>query len=118
MFFKIKICKILNNENKLLLKTYNANNFWYRLRGLIKRDIDDTTGILITPCSSVHTLFMEYAIDVIFLSKENRVLYIEQQMVPYKFGKKIKKAKKVLEVIGGASKHLNINVGDTLVIEY
>lgn len=46
-----------------------------RMRGLLGRpEPADNEGLLIEPCSSIHTLGMRYSIDVIFLSRDWRIL--------------------------------------------
>lgn len=43
-----------------------------RLKGLLGRDgLPATTGMLIVPCSSIHTFFMRFPIDVFFLAPES-----------------------------------------------
>ena len=111
----MELLKISNNYSKVLV--LDANNFFARLKGLIGRKLNDSTGILLTPCNQVHTFFMSESIDVIFISSKNQVIHIEEQMPPSKFGKRMKGAKRVLELKGGISKQLNINIGDTLVME-
>jgi len=45
-----------------------------RKRGLLGRDsLDAGTALLIAPCSSVHTFFMRFPIDVIFVDRSGRV---------------------------------------------
>ncbi|HLO94144.1 MAG TPA: DUF192 domain-containing protein, partial [Burkholderiaceae bacterium] len=52
-----------------------ARSFWQRLGGLLVRPrLGAGEGLLLKPCNSVHTCFMRYAIDVIYLDREGRVL--------------------------------------------
>jgi uncharacterized protein len=51
-----------------------ARSFWRRLLGWMGRRIPECQGLLITPCSSVHTAFMRGAIDVVFLDANAQVL--------------------------------------------
>jgi uncharacterized protein len=45
-----------------------------RNRGLLGRTaFERGEGLLIAPCSSVHTWFMKFAIDVIFVARDGRV---------------------------------------------
>jgi uncharacterized protein len=46
-----------------------------RRRGLLGRlDFPDGACLIIAPCSSVHTFFMRIAIDVVFASRDGRVI--------------------------------------------
>ncbi len=54
-----------------------ADNFVNRLKGLLfKNELSSSSALLITPCNSVHTLFMKFAIDVVFLGKDYKVLKV------------------------------------------
>jgi uncharacterized membrane protein (UPF0127 family) len=46
-----------------------------RRRGLLGRDfLEAGSALVIAPCSSIHTFFMRFAIDVIFVARDGRVL--------------------------------------------
>jgi uncharacterized membrane protein (UPF0127 family) len=46
-----------------------------RNRGLLGRaGMDDGSALILAPCSSVHTFFMRFAIDVLFVKKDGRVV--------------------------------------------
>ena len=46
-----------------------------RRRGLLGRDkLDDGAALIIAPCSAIHTFSMRFAIDVIFVARDGRVL--------------------------------------------
>jgi hypothetical protein len=46
-----------------------------RRQGLLGRDrLDPGAALIIAPCSSIHTFFMRFAIDVIFVARDGRVL--------------------------------------------
>ncbi|MEO6908296.1 MAG: DUF192 domain-containing protein, partial [Abditibacteriaceae bacterium] len=51
-----------------------ANNPLTRMKGLLGREtLADDEGLLIVPCSSIHMWGMKFALDVIFLTRENVV---------------------------------------------
>lgn len=107
---------ILPNIKEEIMVFY-ANRFFLRLRGLIGWILYETTGLLISPCSRVHTFFMQYPIDVVYLSKENTILHIDENLQPFRFGRKIKNTKKVLELKSGAAKTFDFKVGDQIILE-
>ena len=46
-----------------------------RRRGLLGRDkLDDGGALIIAPCSAIHTFSMRFAIDVVFVARDGRVL--------------------------------------------
>jgi uncharacterized membrane protein (UPF0127 family) len=46
-----------------------------RRRGLLGRDtLDKGAALIIAPCNSIHTFFMRFAIDVVFVARDGRVL--------------------------------------------
>ena len=60
-----------------------ADTFLSRLVGLLgKSSLDDGAGLLIRPSSGVHTMWMRFAIDVVALDKDLRVLKTWQRLPP------------------------------------
>lgn len=50
-----------------------------RLRGMLFRDPDDITRLLV-PCRDIHTFGMRYPLDVAFISKDGRVLEVHRNV--------------------------------------
>jgi uncharacterized protein len=60
-----------------VLQVRVADRFLTRALGLlVGRPLDPTEGLLIAPCSSIHTIGMRYPIDVVFVDREARVLRV------------------------------------------
>lgn len=56
-----------------------------RAKGLLgRRGIEDGEGLLIRPCSSIHTFFMNFPIDVLFLTRDGRVLKAAMGLRPWR----------------------------------
>ena len=54
-------------------RAYIARSWLARLRGLLgTSELPADEGLWLSPCNSVHSLGMRYAIDVIFLNRELR----------------------------------------------
>lgn len=84
-----------------------ADNPWLRLRGLMfKPQLEPGEGLLLSPCNSVHSCFMRFEFDAIFLDKHNQVIHVIEAMQPWRFSSLIWRAKKVLELEAGKSKSL------------
>lgn len=96
-----------------------ADNRWTRLKGLIgTKHLPAGDGLLITPCSGVHCMFMSIPIDVLYMDKEHRVLDIDPNMQPNAFGKPRRKCKYVIEVPAGTVERTQTQVGDQLEVTY
>ncbi|HET9644229.1 MAG TPA: DUF192 domain-containing protein [Burkholderiaceae bacterium] len=68
------------------LTVYRATSFLARLRGLLARPpLQAGEAMYLAPCVSVHTCFMRYAIDVVFLDRAGRVLKVVEDLQPWRF---------------------------------
>ncbi len=87
-----------------------------RMVGLLSTsDFQRGDGMLIEPCKQVHTCFMAYPIDAIFLDAQNRIISCDP-LPPWRFSALRLKARKVLEVPHGLSQELGLVPGETLEI--
>jgi len=94
-----------------------ADTFLTRLVGLLgKSSIDDGDGLLIRPSSGVHTMWMRFAIDVIALDKDLRVVKTWQRLPPWRITEVSFKTHCVLELAPGQIHQFNIEPGDQLAL--
>ena len=55
----------------------HARSFWRRFRGLmLQSSLDGDAGLLIEPSGSIHTAFMRFPIDAVFLDKQRQVVKV------------------------------------------
>jgi uncharacterized membrane protein (UPF0127 family) len=95
-----------------------AYTFGKRLKGLMfQKNLLPGSGVHIKPCQSIHTFFMKFPIDVIYLDKELIVVGTEQSLPPGKLGGRFKNAHSVIEVKAGFISKKNIFVGQALQIK-
>src|SRR5205807_9982181 len=74
-----------------------------RMRGLLGRSgLPNGEGMLLSPAPSIHTAFMRFPIDAVFLDRELQVLGIVEQLRPWRVASK-RKARAVLELAAGES---------------
>lgn len=67
------------------LTIHRAEGFFARLGGLLARaPLRDAEALCLAPCNSVHTMFMRYAIDVVFLDPRGRVLKVVTGLKPWR----------------------------------
>jgi hypothetical protein len=79
-----------------------------------RRALPEGQALLLDPCTSVHTFFMRFAIDVIFLDKDFRVVKIIPAMKPWRTALGGRGAHSALELNGGVAQASGLEVGDTL----
>lgn len=109
--------KIFNERNEKLIasKVMMANNPWSRLKGLLfTKELPEGEGMLLTPCNSVHTIGMTYAIDIIFLDKKNKVRKIIENMKPNCLSPIDLRSFSVLELPANHIKKTDVQIGDQL----
>jgi len=93
-----------------------ADTFLTRLCGLLgKSSLEDGAGLLIRPSSGVHTMWMRFAIDVVALDKDLRVIRTWQRLPPWRMTPVSLNTRSVLELAPGQVHHFNIQPGDHLV---
>lgn len=79
--------KIINKSRNIILakKAVLADTFLKRIKGLIgKESFSQGEALVIIPCKSIHSFFMRFPIEVVFLNKENKVIKIISPLKPYR----------------------------------
>jgi uncharacterized protein len=94
-----------------------ADNFWDRLSGYMFRSKPHTMGILFEPAPSIHTFFMCFDLDVIFMDEKYQILKIYRQLRPWRHTWFHLKARKTLELPAGQFPS-DINEGETLEVRH
>jgi uncharacterized protein len=69
--------------------------------------------MLLRPASSIHTAFMRFAIDAVFLDREDRVLKVAAELSPWRMAA-CKGARAVLEVPAGEAERRGLRPGVSL----
>ena len=69
--------------------------------------------MLLRPASSVHTAFMRFPIDVVFLDRDLNVIAIEPELRPWRASGK-RGSKAVLEIAAGECARRGLAVGDRI----
>lgn len=93
-----------------------ARTFRQRLRGLLGTAVlPDTAALLIQPCRGIHTLGMRYAIDLLFLDADRRILRIDHGVRPWQL-RACGRASAVLEMNAGCATAMGLQPGDQLFL--
>lgn len=91
-----------------------ADTFWKRLKGLLGTScLPAGHGLLIKPCSSVHTFGMRYPIDVLFVDKNHKIVKIAAEIGAGK-GSMASGGSYVVELPAGTARQTACTVGDIL----
>jgi uncharacterized membrane protein (UPF0127 family) len=91
-----------------------ADGFVSRLRGLLgRRELPAGDGLLLSPSSSVHTLFMRFPIDVVFLDRGLQVVGVSSDVRPWRLTGR-RGSRHVLELAAGQARALGIRAGERL----
>ncbi len=94
-----------------------ADTYLRRLRGLLgRRELPVGEGVLLRPCGSVHSWFLRFPIDVVFLDADMQVLKVVERMRPWRMAG-TRGARSVLELAGGEAQARGMAPGDRLVVE-
>ena len=93
--------KIIHKESKKLIgeRIKVASSFKDRIKGLMFRDtMGDMDGLLIENSNSIHNCFVKFPIDVVFLSRDFKVIKIIRSFKPWRFSWIYFGATRVLEL--------------------
>jgi len=99
------------------LRVFHARSFVARLFGLLgRRPLAAGEGLLLEPCSSVHTIGMRYPIDVVLLDGDGRVLSTRSALGPLRLAA-APRTRRVLELPPNSLATLGISPGVKLTVE-
>ena len=89
-----------------------ADTFLKRFLGLMgRRNLPQGQGLLLSPCSSVHMCFMRFAIDVLYLDDEGRILKIVPHLCPWIGLSLCPGARAALELAAGEAERIGLREG-------
>lgn len=88
-----------------------------RLRGLLGRSaLPEGDALAIEPCTSLHTFFMRFPIDALFLSRDGRVLRAISDLRPWRATRIYPRAALAVELPAGTLARTGTREGDTIRI--
>jgi len=111
--------RVVNATRNLVLaeRAELASGPWQRMVGLLGRDrLEEGEGLILQSCNAIHTCFMRFAIDVIFLDKQGRVVRLFPEMVPFRFSPLVFRAHSAVELPAGTIARSGTEVEDHLVL--
>lgn len=110
---------IVNTRNTIRLaeEVKYADRIWTRMLGLMgKKKLEEQRALLIYPCQQIHTFFMRFPIDCVFIDKDYKVIHLAENVKPWHVSKKVPKAYGVIELASGVIERTDTKISDRLEI--
>ncbi|HHX75716.1 MAG TPA: DUF192 domain-containing protein [Firmicutes bacterium] len=93
-----------------------AYTFRHRFKGLMlqKTFPEEFDALVLVPCNAIHTMFMRFAIDVVFLNKNNEIIALYPSLPPWRVTPPCREAKTALEFKNGTIDSFRLACGEKL----
>ena len=114
----LKIIHLPTNK-QILKNTFICDSFFKRLLGLMfkKSWPQDYDALLFFPCKQIHSFFVFFPFEAIFLNKEKTIIWLNK-FNPWRIGPYIRKGYYLLEVPVGTIDKLGLKVNDKLLFSH
>lgn len=112
--------KIINKTKGTILadNAFLAHTFFKRMVGLLgRRSLRKGEALIIRPCSSIHTFFMRFPIDVLFVDRNSRVIRAIDSLKPFRLTPAYFNSTFVIELAAGTIHSTLTCKDDTLLLE-
>ena len=85
---------------------------------MFRSELPAGTGLVIDPCSSIHTFWMRFPIDVLYVDKNGTVLRADRAMKPWRIGPLfVRHGRLVIELPAGTIDRTRTERGDHLRLD-
>ena len=111
-------CALVNERNGAVVASVveAAVDSRSRRRGLLGRDgLPERHALLLAPCSAIHTCFMRFPIDVLFVTRDGRVLKTVERLGAWRIALS-PRAFATIELPAGSLGHGELVPGDQVAI--
>jgi len=112
--------KITNTTKNIILahKGVIADSFSSRIKGLLGREaLEKSEALVLSNCRQIHMFFMRFAIDVVFLDKDHKVVGLVKNILPFHCSPIFWHAHLAVELPAGAIQSTNTQINDIIKIE-
>jgi uncharacterized membrane protein (UPF0127 family) len=107
----------LTRGSEVATRVRRADRAWSRMVGLLgRRSLAEDEGLILTPCTSVHTFFMLFPIDLLYLDREHVVVKAVRALRPFRLSACLRGGHSTLELPAGAIEASGTQVGDRLAL--
>jgi hypothetical protein len=87
-----------------------------RRKGLLGRTgLDASSALILAPCAAIHTMFMRFDIDAVFVDDDGRAVKVVRELSPWRIAVD-PTAHAVVELPAGSLREREVNVGDRLYL--
>ena len=87
-----------------------------RFQGLLGQDsLDRSAALVLSPCWSIHTMFMRFPIDVVFVDRDGRAVRIVRELAPWRIAV-APRAHAAIELSAGSVRARDVRIGDELYL--
>lgn len=106
--------RMVEHQQSIIPHMRQAKTASERIKGLLGSNaLLAGEGLWIVPCNSIHTLFMKYELDIVYLDRHNRICRLIAKVKPWR-GNFCLAAASVIELAAGQIKELGLLVGDEI----
>jgi hypothetical protein len=110
--------EIINKTRDTIIarQAVKADTLLRRMIGLLgRREFSQGEALIIKPCNSVHTLFMRFPIDIVFLDRQNKVIKLIPYLKPWRLSSLHISARLCIELPVGTIHSHPISLGDIFI---
>ena len=105
------------NRSTVCERCLVADRMLPRMRGLLgRRELQPGEGMVILPAPSIHTFFMRFPIDALFLARDGEVLKVANDVKPWRI-RSARRAHSVIELAAGEAERRGVSAGDRLLFD-
>ena len=115
----VKSCRVINlTKNTVVAQNAGiADNLFSRMRGLLgRKSLNLQEGLILRPCNSIHTFFMQFPIDVVFLDRYDLAIKVYHSLPPWRMSGTFFRSALCLELPAGSLLQSRTQEGDRLQI--
>ncbi len=92
-----------------------AGTLWSRFLGLMgRKQMAPGEALVLEPSNGIHTFFMRFDMDAVFLDRDWNVLHMVDAMKPWRVSKVVRHSRRVIELPAGTCRAAGLMVGDHL----
>jgi uncharacterized membrane protein (UPF0127 family) len=107
--------KLVANDKIIAMNAKQAKGYFERLLGLMfKKELNKGSALVIPFCNWIHTFFMRFTIDVIYINSEYKVVDLIIGLKPWRYTMPRLKADHVIELPQSTLSSLDIKKGELI----
>jgi uncharacterized protein len=113
----VRIASLFDEQGRQICRLCSiADSPLSRMKGLLGRSgMDEDEGLLLRPAGSIHTWFMRFPIDAVFLDRDLVVVDTRTELKPWRLAR-ARGARAVLELPAGTCERRAIRPGDRIAL--